>query len=95
MLNNLGNSKLMLRLPAWGSMLESRAERETKIQKCTHVYVVDDWIEEPESRDPLVTTEDSNVFRVFAVRHTDAVRLALRQGVLFPCALNIIKPDAA
>lgn len=71
-----------------------QAETNQDSKKCTNLYVVDDWIEEPESRDPLVTADYSDIFRVLAVGHSDAVRLALSQGALFPCALDVVKPDA-
>lgn len=70
-------------------------QAETLNKKCTYLYVVDDWIEEPEPWDPLVTADDTDIFWVFAVGHTDSIRLALRQGALFPRALDVIKPDAA
>lgn len=62
---------------------------------CSHLYMIGKSVEESEPRDPLVAAHHARVLGVFTVGHTDAVGGTECQRLLFPAAVQVVKPDGS
>lgn len=67
---------------------------ETSVLDVAYINVVGKGVDKLKSRDPLVTANHSDVLRMLAVRHANAIGLTLGQSLLIPLAVDIVKPDS-